>query len=83
MLASLAKEDDSNPFIHHVNLNDGEKRVYRALPTEFNSEIIEQTLAQLGIKPETAKRYLSDFVKKHHVAERLAKGHYRKINIRK
>ena len=81
--ASLAKEDDSNPFIHHVNLNDGEKRLYRALPTEFNSEIIEQTLAQLGIKPETAKRYLSDFVKKHHVAERLAKGHYRKINIRK
>lgn len=81
--ASLAKEDDSNPFIHHVNLNDGEKRLYRALPTEFNSEIIEQTLAQLGIKPETAKRYLSDFVKKHHVAERLAKGHYRKINIKK
>ena len=81
--ASLAKEDDSNPFIHHVNLNDGEKRLYRALPNEFNSEIIEQTLAQLGIKPETAKRYLSDFVRKHHVAERLAKGHYRKINIRK
>jgi hypothetical protein len=81
--ASLAKEEDTNPFIHNVSLNAGESRLYQALPTDFNTAIIEQTLNQLGIKPETAKRYLSDFVKKHRIAERTGKGHYRKINVKK
>jgi uncharacterized protein YbcC (UPF0753/DUF2309 family) len=79
----LAKEEDTNPFIHNVSLNAGESRLYQALPTDFNTAIIEQTLNQLGIKPETAKRYLSDFVKKHRIAERTGKGHYRKINVKK
>lgn len=81
--ASLAKEEDANPFVHNVNLNNGEKRLFQALPDDFNTEIIERTLEELGINPETAKRYLSDFVKKHHIAERIGKGHYRKINLRK
>lgn len=81
--ANLAKEEDTASFIHNVKLNPGEKQLYQALPTEFNTEIIEQTLYQLGMKANTAKRYLSDFVKKHHVAERIGKGHYRKINIKK
>ena len=81
--ASLAKEEDANPFVHNVNMNNGEKRLFQALPDDFNTEIIERTLEELGINPETAKRYLSDFVKKHHIAERIGKGHYRKINLRK
>lgn len=81
--ASLAKEEDTNPFIHQVNWNAGEKRLYHALPTKFNSKIIEKTLEDLGMNPNTAKRYLSDFVKKHHIADRTGKGEYIKINMRK
>ena len=81
--ASLAKEEDSNPFIHNVNLNAGEKRLFQALPLEFDTEIIDQTLIQLGMKANTAKRYLSDFVKKHHIADRTGKGKYIKINLKK
>ena len=81
--ASLAKEEDTNPFLHNVNLNAGEKRLYQALPHKFDTEIIEKTLYQLGMKANTAKRYLSDFVKKHRIAERTGKGQYIKINIKK
>ena len=81
--ASLAKEEDTNLFTHNVNLNAGEKRLFQALPIDFNTEIIEQTLKQLDIKANTAKRYLSDFVKKHQIAERIGKGHYLKINLKK
>lgn len=81
--ANLAKEEDTTSFIHNVKLNAGEKQLYQALPNEFNTEIIEKTLYQLGMKANTAKRYLSDFVKKHRIAERTGKGQYIKINIKK
>ena len=81
--ASLAKEEDLNPFMHNVNLHKAERSLYDALPNNYNTEIIEQTVKKLGMKPHTAKRYIGDFVNKHHIAERITTGHYRKINLRK
>ena len=81
--ASLAREEDLNPFKHQVNMHSGERRLYDALPFEFNTGIIEQTVRELGMNPQTTKRYLSDFVNKHHVAKRITTGHYRKINVKK
>ena len=81
--ASLAKEEDLNPFKHQVNMHSGERRFYDALPMDFNTEIIDQTVRELGMNPQTTKRYLSDFVNKHHVAKRVTTGHYQKINLKK
>ena len=81
--ASLAKEEDQNPFKHNVNLHHAERRLYDALPYEYNTEIIEQTVKKLGMKLQTAKRYIGDFVNKHRIAERVTTGHYRKINLKK
>lgn len=81
--ASLAKEEDLNPFNHKVNLNAGERRLYDALPDEYDTEIIRQVVRQVEIKPATAKRYIGDFVNKHQIAERITTGHYRKTNLRK
>ena len=81
--ASLAREEDLNPFKHNVNMHSSERRLYDALPYDFDTKIIEQTVRELGMKPQTAKRYISDFVNKHHVATRVTTGHYQKINLKK
>ena len=82
IFASLNKEEDRNFFKHHVDLSGPELLLFKALGQDFTSQDIRQTAISLGINPDTARRYLSNFVNKHHIAERTGVSRYRKINLK-
>ena len=79
---SLNKDDMHTKFNHHVQLSEAERRLYEALPDEYDTEIIKQTVKALGMNQRTAERYIGNFLK-YRIAERLGIGHYRKINVKK
>lgn len=79
----LGGEKELDIFEHPVDMNDGELRLYKVLPEEYTTKEAKQKAEEIGINPATAKRYISDYWKKHRVAEHIKNGCYRKINIRK
>jgi hypothetical protein len=79
---SLNKDDMHTKFNHHVQLSEAERRLYEALPDEYDTEIIKQTVKALGMNQRTAERYIGNFLK-YRIAERLGIGHYCKINVKK
>ena len=79
----LGGEKELDIFEHPVDMNDGELRLYKVLPEEYTTKEAKQKAEEIGINPATAKRYISDYWKKHRVAEHIKNGCYRKINIKK
>ena len=82
IFAALNKEEDRNLFKHPVSLSDVQKRLFVALPEEYTSAEVKETAVGLGINPDTARRYMGEFVKQQ-IARRITNGHYRKINVRR
>ena len=82
VFAILNKEEDRNIFKHHVELSASERRIYDGLSENFSSEDVRQTAINLGINPNTARRYISKYLIQN-IAKRTGVGHYEKINLRK
>ena len=81
VFAILNKEEDRNIFKHHVDLSVPERRLYDGLPHNFSSEEVKQTAINLGINPETARRYISKYLTKN-ISKRDTTGHYSKTILK-
>ena len=78
--ADLAKDDEGSDKPKELSkLQPAERRLYEALGDSFTKKEMDQTAADLGINPETARRYATKFIS-HKVARRIKNGVYRKVS---
>lgn len=78
----LAKEED-NPFkVQLAQMNQQELTLFNALPDEFTSADVVEVVQSNHINPETARRYIGNFVKKYKVCSRVKNGVFAKIKHR-
>lgn len=77
--SSLAKEEDNALSKPLGRLSNPERNLFQALPDEFTTLVVSETAKSLGINPDTARRYIGNFVNKHKIAIRVKLGVYQKI----
>lgn len=76
--SSLAKEEDNALSKPLGRLSNPERNLFQALPDEFTTSVVSETAISLGINPDTARRYIGNFVNKHNIAIRVKLGVYQK-----
>lgn len=81
--SGLGGDKEQDIFDHPVNLSPEELRLFKALPEEYTTGEAKKKAEETGVNPATAKRYIGDYWKKHHIVERVNHGHYRKTNLKK
>lgn len=78
--SALAKDDEGLGNKHLAELSAPERTLYDALGEEFDTKCINETANRLHMNQDTVRRYVGNYVNKHHIAVRVKNGLYRKVN---
>ena len=75
----LAKDDEGIGRSQLSELSQAERSIYEALGEEFTNDDVKKVATGLNINAETSRRYIGKYVNTYHVAIRLGRGRYRKV----
>ena len=78
--SALAKDDEGLDNAKLAGMTAQEKALYNALGQEFTSNDVHNTAITLNTNPDTARRYLGNFVSRYHVVKRIKNGSYVKLS---